>query len=217
MEVTADTHCCSMYCWQVLFLSGTHRNTLVSPYFHVHCQSDSRSTAPPSANTTNQHYKTNDGTLIWYLCGSLFWSLSACPKTLILYLLHVIKPLHLTHPPTCTMQLLNCFKSVSTSPLEVRHTPTPLLIMCTASALPIRYLTSALTLKDLQLVNREWFSLTSHPCYKHTHTHKPISESLRGFLIELHEFVLRPHRLSLWVVVWFAKGYRVTLNIGKLI
>lgn len=119
------------------------------------------------------------------------------PRLLILYLLHVIKPLHLTHPPTCTMQLLNCFKSVSTSPLEVRHTPTPLLIMCTASALPIRYLTSALTLKDLQLVNREWFSLTSHPCYKHTHTHKPISESLRGFLIELHEFVLRPHRLSL--------------------
>lgn len=75
------------------------------------------------------------------------------------------------------------------SPLGILHMPTPLPLMCTASSLQMTYLTAALILSN---------GSVSHPCYKHSN--RPISESLREFLIRLPD-LFRPHRPSLWIVV----------------
>lgn len=75
------------------------------------------------------------------------------------------------------------------SPLGIPNMPTPLPLMCTASSLQMTYLTAALILSN---------GSVSHPCYKHSN--RPISESLREFLIRLPD-LFRPHRPSLWIVV----------------
>lgn len=158
---TAHIHCCSIFCWGVLLLPLTDKHTQsLVPLFHVHHQRDSRSTAPPGGDTTNQQWKTNYRTLP----ALFFWSTSVSPWSLILNLFFLNHPTPLIPLPTSTTQPLNMFEMYLQLPCRefIAH------LRCYPSSLQISHLTAALILKDPQRVNGGFFSLILGI---HTHTH----------------------------------------------